>query len=287
MRLHAAFTASVAGCLGLAFCAGTAKGEFLGYSGDLVRIDEATAEGRIVGSISSGYGVVAMAMCPSGTVYFVGGRWYGEEAYLGTIDPATWTISSGGPNLSGSILFASQVRDVALSPEGTMFAITPEGGAGGALHTIDVETGVATLVGSTGLRGPVALAFSPEGILYGWDLGDSNATGGAGLVTIDRVTGVAVDVDPTVNAPEGLPTPVQVLGFAPDGTLYGAWKNLFIVDTATGELTLVGPLVVPPDEYFGVGSLVWIPEPATLAGLLTLAATALVAHLCGRRRRAR
>ena len=52
------------------------------------------------------------------------------------------------------------------------------------------------------------------------------------------------------------------------------------------EFALVGPLVVPPDEYFRTRSLIWIPEPTTRTALATLAAALLLPHLFRRQRRA-
>jgi len=281
MRLELRLTVLVAASFGLPFFAPSARAELLGCGNEaLVRIDELTGHGTPIREVIGLY-PSHMAMSPSGTIYFVGRRWYAEWAYVGAIDPVTWAISYPGPDVSGSIIIASDVRAVAFSPDGTFFAIDDND----RLHTIDPQTGVATLVGRTGVKGATALAFSPDGTLYAWDTGspDPWVLDGAGLVTIDPISGLATDVNPEVG--EETQGGILALGFAPEGTLYGGRSKLFTVDTATGELTLVGPLVIPPDEYFGTRSLVWIPEPSTLASLATLAAALLLAHLWRKRKR--
>jgi hypothetical protein len=284
MRLHVGSTVLVAASLGLAFLPAPAKADFLthGWRG-LVRIDELTAHGRVIREMT-GYYPTSMAMSPRGTVYFVGNDWPTEQNYLGAIDPLTWEVRGvpESPLLSGSIYYSTAVRGLAFSPEGTLFAIAGTADVARPIHTIDPQTGVATLVGSTGLKGVCALAFSPDGTLYGWDIGDVNLAGAVGLVTLDPLTGLATDVNPAVGDGNEL---IMSLGFGPDGTLYGAAESLFRVDMGTGELTLVGRLVIPPDEYFGAPSLVWIPEPSTPTALLSLAAAAVVVHLSRRRRK--
>jgi hypothetical protein len=278
MRFTARLRVFLAAFCGLPFFAPSARADLLGYGNEaLVRIDELTGHMTTIREVIGLYPAY-MAMSPSGTIYYVGQRWYGPWAYVAAIDPATWAVVSyPGPDLSGSIIGAGQVRAVAFSPAGTLLAA----GTGSKLHTIDVETGVARLVADTGLEALATIAFSPDGTLYGWDIGVVSGTVGLGLVTIDPLTGGATDVNPSV----GGTSEISTLAFGPDGTLYGARSSLFTVDTATGELTLVGPLVIPPDEYFGTLSLVWIPEPSTLSALATLAAALLLAHLRRKRKR--
>jgi hypothetical protein len=82
------------------------------------------------------------------------------------------------------------VRGLAFSPGGVLFAINNTGPPGGAnpddLFAIDVGTGVGTLIGRTGFTGVQDLAFAPDGTLYGWDIS-------AGLLTIDPLTGRVLD----------------------------------------------------------------------------------------------
>lgn len=277
MNLRPTFSPSFRACLVLLLFPCCARAELLGKGmGELARIDEATAQGVRMGH-TGGYGVGPMAVSPWGTVYFVGVNYLSDESFLGTIDPATGAVSQG-PTLSGSIRWRQDVFGLDFSADSTLFAIQ-NWGTNDRLHRIDVPTGIATLVGSTGLKGALALAFSPDGMLYGWDHGVSGA-GALGLVSIDPLTGLATDVNPTV----GETDEILALAFAPDGTLYGAFTNLYTVDAHTGELTLVAPIEVPPHSFFATHAMVWIPEPSTLAGLLSLAATALLVYLLQRRR---
>jgi len=110
-------------------------------------------------------------------------------------------------------------------------------------------------------------------VIYGWDAGAGTGLG-VGLVTIDTVTAEAVDVNPAVS---GSALQVQALEFAPDGTLYGGRNELYVIDPATGVLTLVGS-----GGYSNLRGLAFaVPEPSTWA----LAAIALLMMVVVSRRR--
>jgi len=100
------------------------------------------------------------------------------------------------------------------------------------LVTIDVTTGMVTLVGSTGQPGVQALAFSPDGTLFGWDIR-------RGLATINTSTGLATLVNPGFK-PDVVDHNIQGMAFAPDGTLLGARESLFTINVKTGIPTLIG-----------------------------------------------
>ncbi len=96
-----------------------------------------------------------------------------NSSRLITINPNTGALASNiglirvgpsGPGLS--------ISDLAIQPTtGTLYGIESRDAAGGLgppngnLYTIDRATGVATLVGTTGLEN-VSLAFGPDGTLY-------------------------------------------------------------------------------------------------------------------------
>jgi hypothetical protein len=152
----------------------------------------------------------------------------------------------------------ADVRGLAFSPSGTLFALndiemlnsTPDN-----LYTINIQTGHATLVGNTGVGGLQSLAFSPAGVLYGWDLN------GLGLVQINPVTGVATDVNPSLN---GF-LDIQALTFGPDGTLYGARNALYTIDPSTGVTTLVGSGGYSNVYGMAVGpASIPVPEPSSI-----------------------
>jgi hypothetical protein len=146
-----------------------------------------------------------------------------------TIDPAT------GKGTQVAILdfpvYPASVRALAFSPGGVLYAVNCRPGAGlqpHDLYTINVATGVGTLIGHTG-DGVQGLAFSPGGVLYGWDVV-------LGLVTINTATGAATDVNPAI----GGTGDIQSIIFGPDGKLYGGCNALYIIDPTTGAYTLVG-----------------------------------------------
>jgi hypothetical protein len=243
------------------------------WFGEVYEIDARTGNAVLAGAAgATASRSNSMAIDRSGTPYTTLPYGYPLNAtYLVTLSRQNglW-LPTQGP------MVFSDVSALAFSPSGTLFAIRRYGPTGNDLYTIDVETGAATAVGCTMLPGIQALDFSPEGILYGFDVGGGSGAG-VGLVRIDPVTALASDVDPAV---DGRAADVQTLAFAPDGTLYGAHENLFRVDLNTGALTLLGPI---EGTYFGIRGMAWVPEPSTLAGLATLAA-ALLVHLCRRRK---
>lgn len=146
-----------------------------------------------------------------------------------TVDGSSNLIVINPTDGSGTVVatlnFAGASVDVpsmAFSPSGTLYVINR--GDVDSLYTVNVSTGVGTLVGSTG-SGRILqdLAFAPNGTLYAWDIFQ-------GLFTVNTATGAATDVNPS----EGATANIQSLAFSPDGTLYGAQYGLFTIDTATG-----------------------------------------------------
>jgi hypothetical protein len=194
-------------------------------TGGIFTIDPATGTGASVGT-SNVNGLNSLAADASGTLYSVSG-----VTPLVTIDPQTavaTTVTALQPS--------TDVRDLAFSSSGVLFAIRDGGLTNGVfdpddLVTIDRATGAVTVVGSTGRGTLQALAFSPCGTLYGWDVS-------YGLVMINTATGAATLVDPAAVA--GTAADIQGLTFAPDGTLYGAREALFRVDASSGATTLIG-----------------------------------------------
>jgi sugar lactone lactonase YvrE len=134
---------------------------------------------------------------------------------------------------------------LAFSPEGTAYTVAesrpnfPD--ARPRLGRIELATGKATT------NGPIipkfmALAFSPQGVLYGVGVNetrDQNGNNTGSLYTIDPTTGQATKVG--VNGGVGV---IMDLAFHPDGTLYGIdGTELFRVDLSTGKRTLVKTLL--------------------------------------------
>jgi hypothetical protein len=96
------------------------------------------------------------------------------------------------------------------------------------LAKINLHTGAATLVGSpfaTGLA-MMALACSPDGILYGIGELDSTNANFNSLFTVDRMTGAATRIGSTGVKTDQTAFPsasgfLMALSFKSDGTLYG------------------------------------------------------------------
>ena len=94
----------------------------------------------------------------------------------------------------------------------------------GTLGTVDVATGLATVVGQM----PVVMtdiAFDPSGDLWGITFGQ--------LFQINPTTAAVTLVG-------NLGTSLNSLVFGADGTLYAANNSLFTVNTSTGAATLIG-----------------------------------------------
>jgi hypothetical protein len=156
---------------------------------------------------------------------------------LVTVDPSTG-VATAGPTLNFGA-DTPNVRALAFSSNDILYCINSGTSEPDNLYTIDPQTGRATLVGNTGLGGIQSLDFSPQGLLYGWDVAPDSETPGAGLVLINPNTGVATDVNPLINEHAG-DVGIQSIVFALDGTLYGAGDALLKIDVTTGAATLIG-----------------------------------------------
>jgi len=193
-------------------------------------IDAKTGTGERVGLAVGFVGLNSLARNSSGDLISAGTRRTDRATpILVRIDPTTGfatqlaTLDLGGP---------TSVYALAFSPSDVLYAITnrtPGATSPQDLFTIDPESGRGTLVGRTGRSFLAGLAFSPEGVLYGWD-------SRAGLVTIDLSSGIAISASPGAG---GTPD-IQTLAFAPNGDLFGARDALFAIDRSTGAFSLIG-----------------------------------------------
>ena len=180
---------------------------------------------------------------------------YGVESgtdSLSVIDAASGAVTVVG-KLGGLGEYETPVAMGVRPSDGALFVWNNSDPPALSLATVDRCTGAATLVGPGGEQ-LQALAFSPEGALYGLD----NA-----LFTVDPTTGAVTQIGhfdgPVIAAAD----------FDADGVLYGVEltgldvpENLYTVDTDTGSLTLVGPLST---EIGVIGSIVFAPD-GTLIG---------------------
>lgn len=210
-RLSVLF-AAVLVCLGTLAMADQILG--IAWPWGAYRIDLSTATVQPIGS-GSHTGLNSMARDLEGRFLSVG-----TGGILVSINPATGATTEIATLTAGGA--APVVPSLAVSPLGTLYAINRE--FPDTLYTVNMSSGNMTKVGSVGAGFTIqGLAFSPQGILYGWDIGQ-------GLLTIDTTTGAATDVNPSLGAPVG----IQCLTFSPTGVLYGAQYALYTIDTATG-----------------------------------------------------
>ena len=187
-------------------------------------------------------------------------------------------------------------------------------GGTGELLTIDRQTGAGTAIGSHGQSTP-DLAFSPQGVLYGWvegpdslhrfDLGTGAATlvGNCGFGT--SATGLAIDqafnaymkagqdlysVDLSTGVCTSAGTLTQALHnsleFNDQGTLYSLLRSggngeIYTVDPQTRDVVLVGS-----NPISQLAAVDFIPEPSGSA-LLAAGIGALAGLDRWRRRRSR
>jgi hypothetical protein len=135
----------------------------------------------------------------------------------------------------------------------TLYASSAAGGPG-ELYILDATTGamiqdIGPLNDAGGANYSVTgLAFHPTtGVLYG-STGNANTAAVATLVTINPTTAQVTVVGPFLAGPvntSGTPTTMGDLAFDVGGNLYGVatigGPNLYSINAATGQATLVGP----------------------------------------------
>lgn len=218
---------------------------FIGVSwgGDVYSINELTGSGSLIGA--SGWSQLnSMAMDRSGRFLTATP---GASSRIVEIDPVT------GNGTLFHAPFLDDIRSMAYSPDGVLYAIQDIGGVQSHLYILDLsvpfgDRNVATFIGQSTIGGIQGLTFAPDGTLYGYSTS-------SGLITLNPDTAEATDVNGKI---DGLPG-IQTLAFAPDGTLYGVHDALFTLDITTGERTLVGM-----GGYADVRGFEWIPSPGTL-----------------------
>ncbi len=158
--------------------------------------------------------------------------------------------TTGAGTLIGPTGISGQFDDpgvpaLAIKTNGEMYAT--DIGAASKLYRIDATTGAATVVATTALNSPPAIAFNGDDILWAVD-------NSGGLHIVEVSTGSSRLVGPTGVFIKGL-------AFDPiDGALWGsdASGGVYTIDTYTGAATLVGNTGLPatPDIHFdGAGDL--------------------------------
>lgn len=197
------------------------------WTGGSSLIDSATGVGTPLGA-SGALNLNSLAYHPvSGLFYTVsGGPAATNAAAVYTVNPVT-----GAATNTGIPLGVSDIRGLAITPAGICYAIV--NAVPDQLYTLNLATGAATLVGSTGSGNLQALASNSSGALFGWAVTTTTAAVG-GLMSINPATGAATAIGSSAAS-------IQGLAFSPSGVLYGCNTTLYTINTTTGATTAVGP----------------------------------------------
>ncbi len=178
----------------------------------------------------------ASAAVTEGQIFTV--EWGGG---LYTVDPATGATTLVGDTGVGAV--TGVVWDASTS---SLLAVNYEGACN--LSRIDPVTAASETIGATGHDDCTGFDRDPtSGTLYMvYDIG-----GGSGLATIDESSGAATDVAPVTF--ESGPLRISALAAESDGTLlgFGYDDNMYSIDTATGEATLLHSGIVESSDVIG------------------------------------
>jgi hypothetical protein len=224
---------------------------------------------------ATNYPITGLAFNPiSGVLYGSTGNAGAVDAKLVTINPATALVTlignfNAGPvNGSGT---PATMADLAFDSAGNLYGIGSVGGP--QLYSINIATGQATVIGSTGLTSITGggLAISSGGVFYGTPTASRFGTYDSSLGTF---TLIANPAKPTGGGAYG------ALSFDENGVLYGLNVGsgsppptaLAIINTTTGAVTNVGSSIASLDAI----AFQPIPEPA---GLALLSGSAIVGLL--------
>jgi hypothetical protein len=202
---------------------------------------------RTVGPI--GFGVTGLAIDPTtGTLYGTTGRNTGPGTGPSPGSLVTINRETGAGTLIGKLVPSSSpgdpAADITFTPDGTLYGwLEPDTDS---LVTIDKASGLATVVGESGLSTyGSGLASNASGVLFFAGEGEQGP-----LRTVDRNTGLTTEVA-TLNGPDGDPG-ISALAFDAQGTLFGSRlpsnspefsSDLITIDTGTGAITSKGPSV--------------------------------------------
>jgi hypothetical protein len=257
-----------------------------GGPGELYILNSATgAVVQDVGPLNDGsavnYPITGLAFNPlTGVLYgSTGNASAGTAAKLVTINPATGLVTVVGSFNAGPVNTVgtpSTMADIAFDSAGHLFGIGSIGGP--QLYSINIVTGQATVIGATGLTATSGggLAISPMDVFYGTPTSSRYGT-------YDSTTGAYTNI---TNPTKPVGGTYAALAFNGSGALYGLnlgpapdmATHLVTFDPTTGVVTDLGASVSALD-----GIAFAVPEPSTLALVLTAGTLGLVAW--ARRRR--
>lgn len=254
-----------------------------GGAGELYTINPLTGAmisnvGPLNDSLGANYPITGLAFNPlTGVLYgSTGNSVASSAAKLVSINPTTGLVTmigsfNAGPvNSSGT---PSTMSDLAFDSAGNLFGIGSIGGP--QLYSINLLTGQATVIGSTGLTSTSGggLAISPAGAFYGTPTSSRFGTYNSG-------TGAYANI---ANPTKPVGGAYAALAFD-GGTLYGldlgstpAQTHLVTFDLGTGAVVDIGASIGNLDAI----AFTIVPEPSTVTLLLAGA----VGLFCSRRLR--
>lgn len=197
----------------------------------LIAINLQAGRTRLIGDVGFNWSV-PLAFCrPGGDQYTIINTFDPAAAQLATLNLGTGAATPVGSPLGQNL----GIMGMTCSPDGTLYAIggsnPPLDPGFTSLYTIDRETGLPSLVGSTGVgvgQFLMALAFAPDGTLYGASV--------SALFVVDPSTGQATKVVDFVGV-------AKVMGLAIDeaGNFYLSdyvpSSSIYALDVGTGEAT--------------------------------------------------
>ncbi len=221
----------------------------------LLELDPITGQSTFIASVQGGGTIGALAYDPTTDTLYASSTSLDE---LYKIDYKTGVATLVGPyNLAGinPVMHGLEYHPLT----GKLYGIdyTSKG-----LCEIDKNTGQAILIGTTPLTGFGSIAWDASAnIMFGGDSGTDS------LWQIDLSTGAGTLVGP-FNAPSAGSLGTG-MAWSPSYGLYGVnnagTDSLWQIDTATGQATLIANL-----STSNVISIAFIPEPASLLGLVAL-----------------
>ncbi|MBC8406042.1 MAG: hypothetical protein H8E15_12500 [Planctomycetes bacterium] len=220
------------------------EGRILSVWGELFAVDLKHGTTSSIGSTGHhSFQWNGLAMNSQGQLFGASGDWI-----------AGWAIYQISPN-DGSASFITstpltEVGSMAFGQNDQLFVahdpVWPGGGGLHELYSVDLSTGTATLIGSTGTRDLLAMDFH-DGVLYGY-------TASHGLVRIETSTGAATDVNLNFLGPLDFGFSMC---FDDLGALYYVDGGLWMMDRDSGIRHPVGWM-----DYYGYwGEMVYYDSP--------------------------
>ena len=242
-----------------------------GSTGELYVLDASTgAVIKDVGPLNdvagANFPITGLAFHPTTHVlYGSTGNDSGSPGTFVSIDPFTALVTVIGPYNAGPVSGSGKpatMADLSFDTAGNLYGVGSVGGP--QLYSIDIATGQATVIGSTGLTSTTGggLAIDPSGVFYGTPTATRYGT-------YDSMTGAYTNIAAPLRPAGG--GGYGALSFSGD-TLYGLNigpgspppTHLVTIDPTTGTVTDIGASLNSLDAIAFT-----IPEPTTCGLMLT------------------